>query len=106
MITKANGYQSSDGAFHKTLEDAQKSELKTLFFTTDRGENTDDDPWLVDEIANEILKSSNKIIDILTMKPNSLPKARKINGGTKKRTKHIAAQNTLPLDTTEPPRAA
>lgn len=111
MITKSTGYESSDGKFHRAIEDAQKHELTILFDRTVSVAATvgmEDKPqtYYSDEVASEILKNSTKIIDILTMKPNSLPKARKINGGTKKRTKHIAAQNTLPLDTTEPPRAA
>lgn len=81
-----------------TLEGAQKAELRIVFHTADKSNDTST-PWTVEEIANEIYKHSAKVIDILTMKTNSLPKARKINGGTKKRTpKHIAEQHTLPLD--------
>lgn len=103
MIQKATGYTSSDGLFCSTLEQAQQHELIALAVKSEPGIHPDEAP----SVADFLLAEKDKIIDILTMKPNSLPKARKINGGTKKRApKHIAAQNTLPLDTTEPPRAA
>lgn len=106
MITKIAAYKSSDGTAHSTLEEAQRYEIESIFEThpsPDKGRGE----WDREEIAKRILESSGHVIDILTMKPNSLPRARSVNGGTKKRKpKHIAAQNTLPLDTTEPPRAA
>lgn len=93
MITKSTGYTSSDGNFHATLEEAQARELSLIFGAAHERE------WVVDVMAAFIVGQKLKFIDILTMKPNSLPKARKINGGTKKRTpKHIADQNTLPLE--------
>lgn len=100
MITKTQGYQSSDGKFHPTLESAQKCDLAEL---------------LKDEVKNDapefyaviIMKYREKILDILSTTPTSKVRGRKINGATRTRKpKHTAAQNTLPLDTTEPPRAA
>lgn len=103
MITKATGYQSSDGTFHATLEDAQESEIVILLGSDPVSSLVD----LREEIAAEIVKHKAKVMDILTTTHDSRPKARKINGATRTRKpKHIAAQNTLPLDTTEPPRAA
>lgn len=113
MITKATGYQSSDGKFHRTIDDAQSYEMGTILLPLlvehhyEQAHDELDRETRLRELTQDILDKKDQFIDILTMKPNSLPKARKINGGTKKRTpKHIAAQNTLPLDTTEPPRAA
>jgi hypothetical protein len=96
MITKSTGYTSSDGKFHSTLEEAQAAEISKLMNTL-QGSNTMAIP-AIEAMAKDIVCHSAEFIDILTMKPNSLPKARKINGGTKKRQpKHIAEQHTLPL---------
>lgn len=92
MITKINAYKSSDGSAHATLEKAQTHELMAMFLPQ-IGEETDREV-----VVSVIMANTDKIVDILTMKPNSLPKARKINGGTKKRTpKHIAEQAPLPF---------
>lgn len=94
MITKINAYKSSDGTAHSTLEEAQKHALKLLLKETK--------VQIVDNVlVDSIMDNRDKIVDILTTKPNSLTKARKINGGTKKRTpKHIAEQHPLPLGET------
>lgn len=103
MIQKIQAYKSSDGTAHPTLEEAQHYELERVIEGSMNGQG--ELGKTPANIAGTILKESDKIIDILTMKPNSLPKARKINGGTKKRTpKHIAEQHTLPLN--DPPKEA
>lgn len=94
MIQKIQAYKSSDGTAHPTLEEAQLYELRALI----KKESVVEIPEIPD-IVGIVFQNADKVVDILTMKLNSLPKARKINGGTKKRTpKHIAEQHTLPLD--------
>jgi hypothetical protein len=92
MITKTQSYKTSDGTILGSFDEAQAyelaDELKDVFPNADSRK----------EIIKCLIGHKERIVDILTMKPNSLPAARKINGGTKKRTKrHIADQTTLPF---------
>lgn len=95
MITKVNAYQSSDGTAHSSLEEAQRHELKNLL--------AEKIGWVIgsedlDKATTAVIKNAEAIIDILTTTPNSKPKARKINGGTKKRKKGEQLQTEpLPL---------
>lgn len=82
MITKLVGFKSSDGKLHTTIEEAQRAELDILL----------ESPLSTDSI----LRNKDKIIDILTMKSNSLPRARRVNGGTKKR-KSTPPSDALPF---------
>lgn len=86
MITKINAYKTSDGAAHPTLEDAQKAELYSLLVTCND----------ITDLAAHLLASKDRLLDILTTTPDSRPKARKVNGGTKNRTPKIvnAAERT------------
>lgn len=98
MISKIQAFADSEGKTYGTLVAAQKAELALVF--TDGGTIEPSVPWTMDEMVSRILDSKEKIIDILTTKPNSLTKARKVNGGTKTRTKkHIAEQFPLPMPT-------
>jgi hypothetical protein len=94
MIEKITGFKVGE-QFFPTIEDAQKAELVELLSET--AFNAEDTKL----IAAVIVEDSEKIIDILTMKPSSRPKARKINGGRKKRTK-TEPEPELPM----PPEAA
>lgn len=93
MITKVNAYQSSDGTAHSSLEEAQKAEIINVFKTHEKWDSEH-----VEEVADSIMDHAEAIIDILTTKPNSLTKARKVNGGTKRRKKGEQPQTEpLPL---------
>lgn len=106
MITKIQGYQSSNKTFHASLESAQMHDLYPLLSQahTEAGLSASDAQFTV--FVENVFAKREQIIDILTTTPTSKPRLRKVNGATRKPRKHIAAQNTLPLDTTEPPRAA
>ena len=80
MITKTQFFTTADGTPHKTIELAQAHELTAFIIETE----------IIDEanaagLAEKLLAKKDHIIDLLTMKASSKPKARKINGGTKKR---------------------
>jgi len=75
MIERTNSFKVGDQSF-LTLGEAQKYELE-LLLKADGGPH---------DLAEFILVNKTKILDILTMTPTSKPKARKLNGGTKKRT--------------------
>jgi hypothetical protein len=100
MISKILAFTDSEGKAHGTLEAAQKAELIIIF-----GEEI---PSCID-VATFVLKHKDKIVDILTTKPNSLTKARKVNGGTKTRTvkpkRHEAEQFPLPIEDNTKPAA-
>lgn len=82
MITKTQAFQTSDNKTHASLEEAQKWEIAILGEATQLaavGNNRE-------EVAKWILANAPKLLDILTTKSTSKPRARKVNGGTKKRT--------------------
>ena len=78
MITKVPSYMTSRGQVCSTLEDAQAAEIHALL-TPENG----DGPAAV--YLKMLLMNKEKVVDILTMSPTSLPKARKVNGGRKPR---------------------
>lgn len=81
MILKTLSYQTSDGSIHPTIESAQKYEAYTLMKEMDLAVAPDEQV-----IVDFLFAHKDKLIDILTMKASSKPKARKINGAAKKRT--------------------
>lgn len=82
MIEKCQSFKTSDGKFHDTIEAAQRHELKKFidgqFLSKDADMNANG-------ILDVLINQKETIVDILTMNPSSKPKARRINGGTKKR---------------------
>lgn len=79
MITKALAFQTSDGQTHASLAAAQSHEMQILLESLVMTESTPNE-----DVANWIISNCDKLIDILTTKPTSKVRARKINGGTKK----------------------
>lgn len=73
---------TSDGKGFQTLEEAKRHELSTLLNV---------EPVAV---IDAIIKNADKVVDILTTTENSRSKARRVNGGTKKR--KAAAQEVAP----------
>lgn len=83
MIEKTTSFKTSDGVLHATIELAQQSELVAYLISTGifaKVETQD-----VREIATAIIAKKEHVIDILTMKASSHPRARKVNGAKKKR---------------------
>jgi len=80
MIERTSSFKVGDQSF-LTLGEAQKYELQQLL-----GTGLPSEVLAHDSVANWILRNKVAILDILTMTPTSKPKARKVNGGTKKRT--------------------
>jgi hypothetical protein len=91
MIEKTNAFKVGDQSF-LTLEQAQKHEIRNLLEL---------DPQIVTldrkEIADWVVQYKDVIVDILTTSASSKPKARKINGGTKRR--KVILNNTSPVTT-------
>ena len=87
MIQFTKSYKTGDGQVFGTIEEAQTHEL-TLALKLD-----------VNAIKG-IMDKKDLVVDILTTTPNSKPKARSLNGGTKKRKVVItdAATSVHPSD--------
>lgn len=79
MIERIQAYRASDGTTHATLEEVQKHELSEVLCLTSGAP--------VQDVAALIFEHRERVLDILTTSPTSKAKARKINGGTKKRVK-------------------
>lgn len=94
MITRTNAFLTSDNATHASLEAAQARELELLCEETDN-EATGQ---FRTNICKWIVANAEKVVDILTTTATSKVKARRINGGTKKRN-NAAAVNAITQDT-------
>ena len=83
MIEKVSGFKVGD-QFFPTIQEAQASELESLIRTFYQSADKVLSPA---DISAQIIENTEKVIDILSMTARSIPKARKINGGTKRRKK-------------------
>ena len=101
MIQFTKSYKTSDDQIFGTIEEAQIHEIETLLYANAVSKTE------VPSVAKLMLTKKDMVIDILTMSPNSKPKARSIHGGTKKRPSKTvitdanasvtAATNTTPV---------
>lgn len=90
MIEKTQSFKTGDGQIFGTFEQAQLHELELLLAKADM------DCTSHATLAAAMIEQMDHLVDILTMKPSSKAKARKINGDTKKRGAAIAvAKNSL-----------
>ena len=80
MIEFTRSYKTGDGQVFATIEEAKVHELKQFLLSTNIVSAGD-----VPSFAKLLLDKKDVVVDILTMNPNSKPKARSIHGGTKKR---------------------
>jgi len=81
MIEFTKSYKTSDGQVFGSIEEAQIHELLLVV-------NLDKDQ------AEYVIQHKDKVVDILTTTPNSKPKARATNGGTKKRAKKVVTPDS------------
>lgn len=70
---------------HAVIEDAQKAELIRLIVNKAATIPSTICTENVETVVDIIMDQKQQFIDVLTTKPDSRPKARKVNGGTKKR---------------------
>ena len=94
MISKTVSFKTTDGKIHASIEDAQRHEIVSFF---NRDLETPIENYTTLEVANFIMDNRDRMVDLLTTKANSKPKARAINGGTKKRTAKPDVANVNPL---------
>lgn len=80
MIQKTLSFTTSDGAIHATVELAQRHELVDFLKSSELV------PDSLEKIADHLIECKEAIVDLLTMKASSRPKARKANGAIRKRT--------------------
>lgn len=88
MITKTASFSTTDNQIFASLEQAQQHEIELLLGFTD-----ETIPSTVAGISNAIMDRRDKLVDILTTTASSKPRARKVNGGSKKRKPDPAAVN-------------
>lgn len=77
MIEKCSSFKTSDGTIHASIEKAQGHVLERILMGKGIAESA--------QISAAIIENKNEVVDCLTMTASSKPKARKINGATKKR---------------------
>lgn len=80
MIEFTKAYKTSDGKTFESVPEAQRHEIILLLSIVPlTGDN-------LEKTADCLLSHSDSVADILTTNGKSKPRARKVNGGTKKRT--------------------
>lgn len=84
-MIKQTCWIDSQNVPHLTREECQKAELEAVF-------NEGGASWNSSEIAQRLLERADDVINILTMKETSLPRAR-----GKAKPRKAKAQTTLPL---------
>lgn len=84
MITTAKAFVTSDQKTHATLEDAQKHELAILL-RAQAGPQAAESGFTLANLVDLVMGCREKVLDVLTTTASSKVRARKVNGGTKKR---------------------
>lgn len=85
MIEKRNAYTDSRGGIHTDLAAAQAAELFILIDSNATAKPSEVEEKTAKAIARTLVENKDAVIDVLTTAENSRPRARKANGGTKKR---------------------
>lgn len=88
MIEKTQSYKTSNGKIFGSIKEAQVEEIAVLIGGVIESK-------CAQEVFDMLVGNAEKVVDILTAKGSSKPKARSINGGTKKRTPRVQLP-TLP----------
>lgn len=90
MIEKTQSFKTSDGELFTSVEAAQLHELEA--FLKDAGIVDGTQNVTIKNISEALLGKKDHIVDLLTMKATSHPKARKANGATRKPRVSVAAK--------------
>lgn len=103
MIEFTKSYKTTDGRVFGTIEEAQTHEIEELLnkSITNRGGSESWSKMNLNDWATLLIESKESLINILTTTPNSKPKARRVNGGTKKR-KVVISDVVTPTSPTNP----
>ena len=87
MITKIKAFKSSDDKLFEHLDELQKYEVATILKCAPLSTEAIPEGLyqnIVENVCAALLSNKDRIVDILTLGPRSKPKARRINGGTRK----------------------
>ena len=100
MIEFTKSYKTADGQVFGSIEAAQVHEVEATLtkLITNLGPNAVKS-FPAADVARMIVAEADTIVDILTTTPNSKPKARKINGGSKARKKTVITDAATPITT-------
>lgn len=85
MIEFVKAYKAKDGKTYASLQEAQVAELNSLLPVSPDDECYDVLASYREEIFTNLVKNADAVVNILTTKPTSKHRARKLNGGSKKR---------------------
>jgi hypothetical protein len=85
MITFTKAYVSG-GRAYATLEEAKAQAIREIML-----KQLPHEQWTIEQVAGAILDLEDELVSILTTTDSSRPRARAINGGTKKRRKKDSA---------------
>lgn len=88
MLERVSAFKTTDGQTFSSVGEAQRHALLLLIPDGQRG-----NPVNPDYLAELMVNEAAKVVDILTTTERSLPRARKVNGGTKKRTPKAQTAN-------------
>lgn len=88
MIEFTKAFKTADGSTHTSLDDAKKHEIVSILLDF-KPPQTESAQKAAVETAEIIVEHATQIVDILTTTPTSKPRARRVNGGTKKRAKSV-----------------
>lgn len=98
MIEFTRSYKTADGKVFATIEQAQIHEIEELLTQVTSVKQC---PQMnLNDWATLLLGNKAVLVDILTMTPNSKPRARKMHGGTKNRTKKTVITDAVTSVTT------
>jgi len=95
MISKQTSFVTTDGQLFVNIEGAQKHELEKFLGEGLLNQETE---TTADVVATVLLHHKEEIVDLLTMKATSRPKARKVNGASRKKKSAAAAENAALQD--------
>jgi hypothetical protein len=98
IMSKVTRFTAGDGSEHNSLEEAQVRDL-TVMLSDELAEKHPTLANLTPVFVQAILAQSKRVVDVLTTRLGSIPRARSVNGGKKVRkpSKHVAAQFALPV---------
>lgn len=85
MITFVKAFKTEDGKTHATIEEAQRYEIASMLLEARPISVATSGDQQYSDVAQWMVENSTKIVDVLTTKPTSKPRARSINGGRKLR---------------------
>lgn len=94
-MKKVKAWETSDGQTFSTVEDAQKHELRHILDNAFKGIAEDQTlKGALASVVEVLLTQADDVVNILTLKDDSRPAARKVGSGRKKKGDQAVAAPT------------